>query len=84
MCLLLDHGADVDSLGFFNSYRTPLGIAVEAESEEIVRILLEHGADPHLKSPWLSSALEIAKRKGLERMARLLREHESHGSQKSS
>lgn len=81
---LLDPGAGVNRSGFLNPRGTPLKKAVEAGSEEIVRILLEHRADPRLKAHSNFSPLEIAERRGLEKIARLLREHASHGSQKSS
>jgi ankyrin repeat protein len=62
--LLLDRGAYVDGyLGINPSAHdafTPLAQAVIREHEDIVKLLLEYGADPYLKGPNSISAYDVA------------------------
>jgi ankyrin repeat protein len=65
--------ADSDELAFsvFGSY-TPLTEAANAGSEEVARILLEHGADPNRTDRDGDSALMYAARKGNTGIVKLL------------
>ncbi|WP_449276778.1 ankyrin repeat domain-containing protein [Leucobacter sp. GX24907] len=40
--------------------------------QEIVRLLLEHGADPRMSDEWGTSPLELARRKGFDEIADLI------------
>lgn len=75
--LLLAHGAEVNTRSDDN--RTPLLIASgQMQSPEVLRLLLDRGADPSVKSigvtPY-SSPLAEATRTGIESRLRLLIEH---------
>jgi ankyrin repeat protein len=61
--LLVDHGADIDALD--EEYRsTPLGVAVRSGQRDVVKFLLERGADPELAgAPW-ATPLAWARKKG--------------------
>ena len=50
--LLLDHGADIDAID--DEFRsTPLGIAARWGTRDVVRLLLERGANPNASgAPW--------------------------------
>ena len=54
---------------------TPLSAAVQAKDLELVRILLESGADVNLRIRDSQTALSIAVKKGLSEMVHLLLEH---------
>ena len=71
--LLLAHGADIDAVD--EEYRsTPLGLAARAGRLDMVRLLLERGADPgKAGAPW-ATPLAWALRGGFEEIAELLRE----------
>ena len=62
--LLLSKGADANYLNRRVAY-SALYVAVEARRMDLVRLLLEAGADPDLSFPGLSSARELAKSFGL-------------------
>jgi len=47
--LLLEHGANVNSQNNYD-HGTPLHRAWESKNLEIVRLLLDHGADVHIRS----------------------------------
>jgi ankyrin repeat protein len=48
MAVLIDHGADVNYVS--NTWGTPLMHAVQWKNEEKLRYLLNHGADPTIRS----------------------------------
>lgn len=62
--LLIESGADVNSLGFDNT--TPLILASEQNSLEIVSLLLSKGADPTIKGPDNYTARMIAQSNNFE------------------
>ena len=70
--LLLDHGADIDAID--DEYRsTPLGVAARRGQREMVKLLLERGADPSVAgAPW-ANALTWAEKRGHQSVADLLR-----------
>lgn len=61
MKILLDHGADVNHLSV--RWGTPLQYAVLAGRKDMVRYLLERGADPTISTAWGTPA-EYALKKG--------------------
>ena len=61
--LLLDHGAEIDPID--DEFRsTPLGVAARSGQRDIVRLLLERGADPNKSGASWSAPLEWARKKG--------------------
>jgi len=70
--LLLDHGADIDAID--DEYRsTPLGVAARRGQREMVKLLLERGADPSAAgAPW-ARPLTWAEKRGNESIVDLLR-----------
>jgi uncharacterized protein len=61
--LLLDHGAGINAVD--DEFRsTPLGIAARWNRREIVRLLIERGADPNLSGASWATPLGWAQRKG--------------------
>lgn len=77
---LLDSGADVNEIGFEYSAVEQLAevagsglhFAVDGGSEEVVRLLLERGADRQLKDAQGKTALERARGQGFEGIIALL------------
>lgn len=70
---LIERGASVNVLDEKEG-RTPLAVAVEHGRTGMVRLLLEHGADPDLADwPW-SRPIAIAAEKGEEEIFKLIRE----------
>jgi ankyrin repeat protein len=69
--LLVDHGADIDALD--EEYRsTPLGVAARSGQRDVVKFLLERGADPELAgAPW-ATPLAWARKKGQSDVAAVL------------
>ncbi|MGN9812876.1 ankyrin repeat domain-containing protein [Micromonospora sp. BQ11] len=69
--LLLDHGSFIDqqtpTLG-----HTPLMDAVEHKQEAAVRLLLDRGAKTTLRDHYQETALDLARRDGLDAIARLI------------
>ncbi|XP_018027492.1 protein fem-1 homolog A-like [Hyalella azteca] len=59
---LLDHGADINAQDIKN--KTALHYAVEENRFETVKLLIEHGADPFLRSRMGDDALQTACLKG--------------------
>lgn len=74
LALLLDKGADLDQRGI-NDY-TPLHYAVARRSIRAIEILLDHGADPSIRTRLddCSTPLEDAAAMGFEDAARLMRD----------
>ena len=72
--LLLDHGADINAID--DEYQsTPLGYAAHFCRREVVRFLLERGADPNKSgAPW-ATPLAWAERRGHAEVAQILRGH---------
>lgn len=70
--LLLDHGADIDAVD--DEFRsTPLGIAARWGRREIVRLLLDRGADPNRAGASWATPLAWAVKKGHSDIAAMLR-----------
>ncbi|CAG2058844.1 unnamed protein product [Timema podura] len=63
LCLcLLQHGASVNSCDIQN--KTALHYAIQEHRFETTKLLLEHGADPHIRSRYNDDALQTACIKG--------------------
>jgi ankyrin repeat protein len=61
--LLLDHGADINAID--DEYQsTPLGYAAHWGKQEMVRLLLERGADPNKSGATWATPLAWARKKG--------------------
>jgi len=82
--VLLEHGADVNALSRNEHIRTAAIHAAAASGEtgadeatryELVKLVLEHGADPHFEQPGGFRAIDAARENGDERVEALLREH---------
>jgi ankyrin repeat protein len=69
--LLLDKGANVNTQSKKRGI-SALMLAAVADNEELVRMLLEHGADASLTDIFGRTARDLAKRKGNVEMAELL------------
>ncbi|KAL0861190.1 hypothetical protein ABMA27_009671 [Loxostege sticticalis] len=67
---LLEHGAQVDALDM--QHKTALHYAIQEHRVETARLLLEHGADPHLASRAGDDALRTACLKGAAQIVSLL------------
>ena len=82
--LLLDHGADVNALSK-NEHIQTAGIHAAAASNEqgsdestrydLVKLVLEHGADPNLRQSGGFRAIDAARQNGDTRVEQLLRDH---------
>jgi ankyrin repeat protein len=80
---LLEHGADVDALSRNEHIQTAAIHAAAASGEtgvdgatryELVKLVLEHGADPNLPQAGGFRAIDAARQNGDERVERLLKE----------
>jgi uncharacterized protein len=61
--LLLDHGADINAID--DEYQsTPLGVAARWGNRDMVRFLIERGADPNKAGAEWSTPLNWARKKG--------------------
>ena len=72
--LLLDHGARPDTAG--PSGKTALMFAAMFNRSEILRLLIERGADPAARDVDGLSALDVARRMGANDTAALLAAYE--------
>jgi len=71
--LLVRRGAEVNHL--YEGTLTPLVVATSQGDLNLVRLLLDHGADPNLGGMEGKSALDLAKEKGSREIAEVLRQH---------
>jgi ankyrin repeat protein len=69
--LLLDHGAFIDQQSPILGH-TALMDAVVYKHEDVVRLLLKRGARTTIRNHWHETALDIARRDGLDTVARLI------------
>jgi len=69
--LLLDHGAFIDQQSPILGH-TALMDAVVYKHEAVVRLLLKRGARTAIRNHWNETALEIARRDGLDTITRLI------------
>jgi ankyrin repeat protein len=69
--VLIAEGAEIDARG--EHAFTPLHEAVQQGKIEVVKLLLENGADPYLKSD-LGDAFDLAEFKSNPELTRLLRD----------
>ena len=77
--LLLEHGADVNTLNV-NYGKTPLHIAAANQRIDAVRVLLEHGADVDAKDKNGETAFQLASSEnGNNEIMELLSEHGAKG-----
>lgn len=75
--LLLQHGADIEAIGCVFTdrryYYPPLMNAIEKKHRDVIKYLLESGANPNVKNePLKSSALHRAAESGLQDIVELL------------
>jgi ankyrin repeat protein len=84
--LLLERGADVNALSRNDRIQTAAihaAAASEAKDEatryELVKLALEHGADPNLQQGGGFRAIDAARQNGDERVEQLLLEHGAAG-----
>ena len=75
VALLLDHGALIDQQGAILGH-TALMDAVVYKHEDVVRLLLKRGARTAIRNHWHETALELARRDGLDAIARLIEERD--------
>ena len=71
--LLVRRGAEVNHV--YEGTLTPLVVAASHGDLDLVRLLLDHGADPNLGAMEGKSALDIAKEKGNREIVEVLRAH---------
>ena len=71
VALLLDHGAYIDQQGAILGH-TALMDAVVYKHEAVVRLLLKRGARTSIRNHWHETALDLARRDGLDAIARLI------------
>jgi ankyrin repeat protein len=71
VALLLDAGAFIDQQSPILGH-TALMDAVIYKHEAVVRLLLQRGARPSIRSHWQQTALDLARRDGLDGIARLI------------
>jgi ankyrin repeat protein len=78
--VLLEHGADVDALSRNEHIQTAAihaaaaSSADEATRYELVKLVLDHGADPNLRQGGGFRAVDAARQNGDERVERLLKD----------
>jgi ankyrin repeat protein len=86
--ILLEHGADVNALSRNEHIQTAAIHAAAASNEEgtdeqtrfeLVRLVLDHGADPNLPQGGGFRAIDAARQNGDKRVEQLLRERGAEG-----
>lgn len=77
---LLEHGAEVDARD--TQLKTVLHYAIQEHRVETARLLLDHGADPHLASRAGDDALRTACLKGASQIVRLLTSRVRYGPER--
>jgi uncharacterized protein len=86
--VLLEHGADVNALSKNEHIQTAAIHAAAASNEqgsgestryELVKLVLEHGADPNLRQAGGFRAIDAARQNGDTRVEQLLRDHGAEG-----
>ncbi len=79
--VLLDHGAEVDALSRNQHIQTAAIHAAAASGTgettqyELIKLVLDYGADPNLPQGGGFRAIDAARQNGDERIERLLKEH---------
>jgi ankyrin repeat protein len=75
--LLLEHGADANAQlpDSDDSGRTPLHVTMEFNNAEVVRVLLEHGANVDAEDSEGRTPYQIASANGYDEIMKLLSEH---------
>jgi uncharacterized protein len=82
--VLLEHGAEVDALSRNEHVQTAAIHAAAASGEtgvdeatryELVKLVLDHGADPNVRRAGGFRAIDAPRQNGDERLERLLKEH---------
>jgi len=71
----LRNGADVNKMGYESPNRTPLMIAAEEGKENLVKLLVEYGADVNAKDHYGDTALMLAANAGHLNVVEFLVEH---------
>ncbi len=66
---------DVNAQTSDGTYRTPLHITMEFNRVDVVRVLLEHGANVGAKDWQGRTPLQIASERGYDEIMKLLSEH---------
>ena len=68
----LEQGADPDGIGIGSS---PLVLAIRSQNMSMIRLLLDHGADPGRDIGFGGTPLSVARSKGYDSIVELLLEH---------
>lgn len=76
VALLLDHGAFIDQQGPILGH-TALMDAVVYKHADVVRLLLKRGARTAIRNHWNETAIELARRDGLDLIVRLIEARDS-------
>jgi ankyrin repeat protein len=77
--LLLEHGADVDAQISDGSGQTPLHVTMQFNNVEVVRVLLEYGANVGAEDSQGRTPFQIASANRYDEIMKLLSEHGAKG-----